>query len=1179
MDNVASPDPEYIEALLDELSGPEKDGILRDAGVNPGMLTDNEVDELLYDIIEGVVLQEASAGEKDEPILTARPGFDTRSPRGAADFEHIASLYVQTSPRVRPRITPAVSHPDAVLFMMIIGEELHGYATGARKSPPKQLYVLADDIHDRLQRMAAVEVSLFTRFASEDRIARPPRVSWEPWTNSVILGTKNKDAVYAIPARQLSRGDIEYILIRLVRAVVGHYHDAIAFMGAFVALAGEEQWAPMRAGEKNCLVAAIKPYLKCRKPRRGHKDPIELLEKFGEEHQASGVEYDDLPNLAISLELHLVFRDWNGDMLYETAAGRRYHERTGHSFKTIELVRHNGHCQDLAEFPSFPPIASRVLVAPREVSADEILGDLMTARESPARETPAVQFGPHPDCHVKASHYALRALRESGIEPGTRLWVVRDEAIASDGRICRPDQLTKELAAAEAEERRIARDPDHGPVSERPAELTIGGVQAYRFQFWAERNRLRPVADRLVDDMKAAQVESPAWNAKDRYDAAGCYELDLRAAYLGCEDPEFGRADSACASYLQKYRMPHADSGMHWYAATSLEQVRDLAGSFVRLSAWELRGHGYVLSVIGRHLRTSGGILPTPLAIALQDLGYLAGHTLSAVAVSFEAAPLLEFLDATASRENKHLSQRFIGRCSMTPRRSTIFTDRAEATHYFNRFLREARLPLMADIGDGMWAVSYNEGHAQYPHVRAYVLAYMHISVLLKLKDHPDAVRIATDSLTIPGKADAQPNPDAVKYGVWRVKTAPRAWEEHRVMEEFPKGEAPPAEGLPELPGLGIASSPLTYLDGQGGAGKTVAAIRALSGRTVTVLGKDHIGVLDLESKVQEAREAGFNMAGFTAATYHSFWHLGYSSDECEKRPACGACLACVGWSSELMGKARRGAGLPEFVIWDEVGFIPAKHFRPILEYCRARAVRVICAADLLGQIRQFNDRDPGEPANHQILLELGARVIEIKGDMRARDPLLRELKGRIWRTDDDTQITETAATLRSRGQSGKLADLLKIWTPMDIFAVSTRVQGRQIESALLAEHARRFPGEKVPMRLKLTKEQAQALRKGDGPGQVEVPGELETRTVPAIVGTRVWVDLETAQRHLRGRTHVWVYDGLRTLHSLQGLTIEAPSRLFILAQGLDGDWNRNACYTAVSRVRELGQLYWVTSY
>ena len=70
--------------------------------------------------------------------------------------------------------------------------------------------------------------------------------------------------------------------------------------------------------------------------------------------------------------------------------------------------------------------------------------------------------------------------------------------------------------------------------------------------------------------------------------------------------------------------------------------------------------------------------------------------------------------------------------------------------------------------------------------------------------------------------------------------------------------------------------------------------------------------------------------------------------------------------------------------------------------------------------------------------------------------------------------------------------------------------------------------------------------------------------------GTIEWVPLDTVL--VDGLGPDWVYAGWSTIHSVQGKTISAPRRLYIVDHKLSG-WLSNAVYTAVSRVRTYAQL------
>ncbi len=1171
---------EVLEYIFDELTEGGADAVL------------NAPDEAVPDLIDEMK-ENAAIARNEAPSEDQEDVIEVNSEQA---LQMVFTDYVQTLAETGDEIPPPVIIPftqgNAVMFMIIVTPELTGYAAGTSEPSDEvryQIMGMAEDIRQQILTLGG-NITFHERvghevakvkFLMSDKLEI--EVEWEEWKNLPLRGIKGKtNAKMILPAEKITRGLIEYIIFRGIRALGEHSiskgYNMTAILGAFARMEKPGPWHPMKDGEINCFVVAAIEHLKKRKKRRGHKDPVQILREFGEEKKDTGVKPEDVYHLESMVELKFKFWDWCGNLIGESPP------KDGKQYKVVNLVRHNGHCFDRDAFPEFPDI--KEVITPKEFGWHTGLSDHklleLTGASGKDIKVDGKLLG-----RVQSSLF--KYLKAKGkVSTGARVWAVGTEVITSDGVLCRDLSMSIALNLAEIEEERL------DPTADDCAERHVGGPSSYRFKFWKRRNGLKRVADKFASDMVDAMVEARVWNSKEQYDVKQVYELDLKAAYLGCEDPSEGRSNSACEPYLLKYRMPHADSGMKWYRATNLKQAENIPGSFVRFATWELQGHEFVSCVIGKHLKEKG-IIPTPLAIALRDLGYLRTHTLSAIAVPFEAAPLLKFLDAYTEyaydpnlneddnkdlseehyqrrEKNKELSRHFVGKCVAPNRRSVLFTDRNEAIHYNNLFMEEGKQPSMIE-GDGMWNLSYNDGHVKYPHVRAYVLAYMHIAVIAKLVEHPDAVRVACDALTIPGQMEKHPAPDNVKYGVWRVKSEPHEWESFRVMHSFDNDIHEYAEDLPKLPEDGLADAPLIYLDGQGGSGKTCAAIRSLSGLNVVVLGKDHIGVRDLKKKILEAKEEGTIVTGWKTGTYQKILHIGYSNEECPQKPACKKCISCLGWNGKLMGAARRGAGLPDYLIWDEVGFVHAKFFRPILEYFRDRQVRVICAADILGQIRQFRDRSPEEPENHKILLELGAKVIFKDGDMRAKCPKLRSLKKSIWRQPDEDQISGTSAALREIKRAGKFDQALAEWNPKAMFAVSTRAQGACLQKRLLEEHVKRFPTELMPMRLKLTREQKMARKKGD---MVFMPGNLDEK-IKAVVGTRIWVEPKVALHYLKtGRNKIWVYDGWRTLHSLQGLTIE-EDQLFVIAEGLDGNWNRNACYTAVSRVRYLHQLYWVT--
>lgn len=968
---------------------------------------------------------------------------------------------------------------------------------------------------------------------------------------------KNERAKELMPGHSLTPGWIEY----LIDSMRSMYNAPDAVLMALVPMAAPGPWLPMRAGEVNCVAHLVRKYYEGLKPSKEVRAKLEAIDAFEAAHRAGGVVPADLAPLGKRLRASFAFWGAGDEML----------ERVGEhdpKSKTFHFTRHNGHCWNRDALPKMPGLESRALVVvPDEKTAlEELLG--------------------------REKSWILEQVAPL-MAPGEMAWKVGPEVLTAGGTIYRPAELAAKMEEAVRAEGITA---EAAPA----ALLELGGPQAFRFRRWSDANGLRRVAGELSEAMADAQVETRGWNTEARYETTwgeergplgeetpctSHYELDMRAAYLCCEDPAGGRTKSDCEPYLRAYRMPHADGRMTWSAVTDLSQVEKLPGSFVRFGSWRFAGHDY-LRAFEAHLEEHRGMMPTPLAVALWRLGFLAEHTLVAVATSFEAAPLLRFLPG---EEDKVLSIRFVGSCAHKARTSVVFSDPEEAKHY-HRVMAEKGCRPMAWAGGGLQALEYDdpEGGAKYPHVRAYVLAYMHIAVLSKLAACPGAVRVATDSITLPGAPP--PAPENPKYGEWRVKDRPKSWRPDwaaglggkTTRADLGQLGAEVAE-YPALP-PGLFEAPLIYLDGQGGSGKTTMAIEALAGRRVVVLSKDWLGVGDLEDKIGEAAEKGSDVKRMEATTYHTFWHVGFAPETCPAK--CGKCFACAGWNPATMGRSAAFRGLPEVVVWDEPGYAPAeKLLRPVLAYCREKGVRVIAAGDVVGQQRQFRDRGAGDPEVHRLLSDLGAQVVFMEGDRRALCPELRALKKRIWRQPEPMQMGLARAALEAVGRAGRLKAALAAWHPRALFAVCTNQEGKQIEEALLKEHEARFPDHPVPMRFA----PGEADRKLYRPGStVLVPGYLidGAEEVPAVVGTKVWVERGAALHYLRNEPgRAWVYDGWRTIHGLQGHTVgcetdeyDEEHSLFVLTGSLGGTWNRNATYTAVSRVRHLRQLYWVAA-
>lgn len=1015
----------------------------------------------------------------------------------------------------------------------------------------------------------------------------PGRAKWDnqDWEPSRIKGGgRSGPEISVLTGAEIRKGLIGYIIDSTWQSL--SQSNLLGFVGIFRELDVPTDWLPMRHGELNCFVAAVLPSFKGKKVSRGQKSPIELLKSFAATYKAAGVVPENVWPLESALRVKFTFWDIDGNQLADSGVLPKG------KYKQFHLVRHNAHCFLRDALPQFPkertpgllPWVGKVpLCAPAPVTDKEREAQREAQREAELQ----------------------RLLQYAGTLPaGLRAWIVGRELVTSDGSILRSKDLEGALRLAASIEQ----------VPEEEALVSVGGVQSFRFKCWLKKNSIGKASPKVEKLWSASTVEARLWCQREAYDVESVFEIDLRACFLACEDPALGRVAGDAAPYVSTYKMP-AGTKTRWGSARTLDSVRGLAGSLVRFQSWRLEGHDY-LGLFDAHLRENDGLMPTPLAIALLDLGYLVEHELAEVGYEVAPNPPLQFLnmrDPDNGAANKDLSINFVGSCVKRPTLSYVLNDEQEAIHIYNLLLRKGCRP--KKTGSGPYLIKYTDAgdHRDYPHVRAYVLAYAHINLLSMLKRHPNTVRIAVDSLTLPkrdrpivptycppcypdgSKAAAQAERSAHDYppGVWREKGAAKPWSScyFSLPSDAASARAEPAAERSPLPPRALLH-PLVYNNGQGGSGKTTSRIHDLSGRRVALLGKDWWNVLDLMKKTEKAKAEGYDTSRYSCHTWHGFWHAGLALEECEKTrtgPAskgCGKCLYCTGWKPERMvSSANRHLRdvLPEFIIWDEIGFVPEMYARPILAFCREKRITVIACADLEGQQRQFNDRDLRNPPKVlRLLREFGAAVVTEAEDRRSLCDRLRALKADIWCEPEGHQIIQSRAALREIDSVGALANALRRWAPTDIFAVTTNSIGKSLEKQLLREHGSRYRDHKVPMRFKPHASDRVDYTKHQ---EVSYPGYLvgePQETTEAYVGTRVWVEYDQAIWYMENeRKPLWVYDGWRTIHSLQCLTIgdaeadEWPT-LFIMSQGLGGDWNVNATYTAVSRVRKLSQLYWV---
>ena len=112
-------------------------------------------------------------------------------------------------------------------------------------------------------------------------------------------------------------------------------------------------------------------------------------------------------------------------------------------------------------------------------------------------------------------------------------------------------------------------------------------------------------------------MQATPWNSIDDGSRAQHFHIDMRAAYLSCDERTF-RADSQAADFIKRYGFPLASTMR--LARLDEEQpitvgspVMQLTGA-VQLSPWEFsqKAHDYTPWRVGIHLREHDGWITAP---------------------------------------------------------------------------------------------------------------------------------------------------------------------------------------------------------------------------------------------------------------------------------------------------------------------------------------------------------------------------------------------------------------------------------------------------------------------------------------------------------------------------------------------------------------------------------------
>jgi len=670
-----------------------------------------------------------------------------------------------------------------------------------------------------------------------------------------------------------------------------------------------------------------------------------------------------------------------------------------------------------------------------------------------------------------------------------------------------------------------------------------------------------------------AQVEAVTWHSPTDESGTPHHHIDMRAAYLACDcRPE--RADSEAASEIHRYGFP-----THMMRLASLDMSVPLTISSpalaltgaIQLAEWTFnpQAHPFTPWRVGNHLRDHEGWITTPELHDLLESGDLIYAVARQVVYSVGVNSGIKYPNLFASHTTERTQAvTFVGKLARHADESSLVThDANEAAYLAAAFGQAGRyLSAVSAASGAAHLVRYkSERHrAQWFHVRAFVLAYTNIALrrMLRRFDPDSVIRINTDAIfarAIPSLVSGVLSRDeaTIKWGQWRLK--PPGYVYHPMKDPaLPAGrqlqaklgvsDAPPlardphdcpdviASAVPdELTGTLLASTRRLLITGQGGCGKTFVISKMLAGSDFTIITPSN------ELAIEHADKLGCR-----TSTYHKLLALPVGKPLSE-------------WKPELLG--HKLDHLPRTIVWDEGKMVPKLIFEVVLPYLEKRGIQVIIVLDE-GQLNPFADKE-GPTA---YLREWADLEVEFGVDVRSQDDDIRDLKRRIWRATDKEQLS----VWRTQMPPTRFDEAVNEWHPRDLFLCSTNAMGSTTAARLLDEHRRRFPLELAPIRF--APDDSVSHKYKNSKALIDVPGTQEQ--VRAVRGTIAWVPLDAVD--VEGLPPEWQYAGWGTIHCIQGKTLSAPRRLFVIDHQLEG-WLSNAVYTAVSRVRTYAQLRRVT--
>ena len=301
-----------------------------------------------------------------------------------------------------------------------------------------------------------------------------------------------------------------------------------------------------------------------------------ILTQFDKKVAETGCSRDDIFDFKRALRVKLVAVDALGNTLWDSG---KYKTHT-----KVVVHCHNNHAW--AEIPTNPLKIEHVhtLDGQAEEAFRKVEASFNNKAKDKGKKTAAAQKTLDQQTQEIMVSFATRA-----IPPTIRLWLCGQALVGSHGSLWR--SLSEAIAINKAFEAETGASPQDDLPKEHKEEYheathSIGGAAAYRFRKWGDNEEIKPTPEKYRAVWKAAQVEAKVWNSGDAAAGAGeHHHLDMRAAYLGCENSCMGGVGDAM-DLVREYGFPTSVMHRVNIEGMSLDGVLTLT-SAIWLFAWE----------------------------------------------------------------------------------------------------------------------------------------------------------------------------------------------------------------------------------------------------------------------------------------------------------------------------------------------------------------------------------------------------------------------------------------------------------------------------------------------------------------------------------------------------------------------------------------------------------------